>query len=152
MGVILSVHSKSPEYLDDHPKQRASVRRLAKMAPHNSRPVRQEMAPFTPIAEKISVGKFTYWIKERERQKPYQALSAQGLFQHYYIDPLCFWKGENDRTLLSQTLASVEVQDKYGTSQVLINSGSHNCLVYINQYPNPRSSSGCPWTTLHSLI
>jgi serine palmitoyltransferase len=53
-------------------------------------------------------------------------LSAKGEFQHYHVDPHCFWWGKNDRTLITQTLASVEVQDGAGSVQKLINAGSHN--------------------------
>lgn len=73
---------------------------------------------------RLSSGKFRVWLADR--QKPYKALSAKGCFQHYYIDPLCFWWGNNERTLLSQSLATVEVQDQSKSKKVLINAGSHN--------------------------
>jgi serine palmitoyltransferase len=65
-------------------------------------------------------------VRLAEKQSPYTAISSKGHFQHYYIDPLCFWQGNNDRTLLSQTLALVKVEDRYGNKQSLVNAGSHN--------------------------
>lgn len=58
-------------------------------------------------------------------------MSAKGKFQHFYVYPHCFWWGKNDRILLGQTLASIDVQDRAGNIQKLINAGSHNyCGVY----------------------
>jgi hypothetical protein len=63
MRVILSVHSKSLEHLDNHPKQRASVRRLAGPSQLQARKAR-DGSVYTKRRE-ISVGKLTYWIRER---------------------------------------------------------------------------------------
>ena len=65
-------------------------------------------------------------MQAADRQNPYKPLSAKGHYQHYYVDPHCFWWGKNDRTILAQTMAIVEVQDRDGAKQELVNAGSHN--------------------------
>lgn len=100
------------------------------------------------LREGVRLSSHKLRVRFAERQKPYQALSEKGQFQHYYVDPLCFWKGKNDRTLLSQTLASVEVQDGYGNNQVLINSGSHN---YAGFYRSTPESERLQWFLLEKL-
>lgn len=83
-----------------------------------------------------------------DRENPYRSLSAVGEFQHYYVVPHCFWWSKNDRTLLTQTLTSVDVQDGTGSVQRLINAGSHN---YTGLYSMTPESEELQWLCLEKL-
>ncbi|EFQ36283.1 aminotransferase class I and II [Colletotrichum graminicola] len=54
-------------------------------------------------------------------------LSAQGLFNSHYIEPMFLWWGMNTRILLGPSIGRVSVLDSYGrTMKSCINGASHN--------------------------
>lgn len=70
-------------------------------------------------------------LNEIRAQKPYRALTTAGRFNHYLVDPLSSWYGQNKRVLTSASLAQVEVLSTDQSVQRVINGSSHN---YANFY------------------
>jgi hypothetical protein len=46
---------------------------------------------FAKLREGIRLSSTKIRVHLNDRHKPYKALSVKGQFQHYYVDPLCFW-------------------------------------------------------------
>ncbi|KAF6822033.1 aminotransferase class I and II [Colletotrichum musicola] len=71
-------------------------------------------------------------------------LSAQGLFNSHYIEPMFLWWGMNTRILLGPSIGRVAVQDSYDrTMESCINGASHN---YAGSYLVDEASEA-----IHSL-
>jgi hypothetical protein len=71
-------------------------------------------------------------LNDIRNKRPYNSLTTAGRFNHYLVDPLSKWYGNNNRILTSGSLAQVGILSTDQSIQKVINCGSHN---YAGFYP-----------------
>lgn len=70
-------------------------------------------------------------VRSGERRKPYNTLTSVGRFNHYLVDPLFHWFGENERVMATPSTAQVGISRKDRSIQTVVNAASHN---YVGTY------------------